>query len=43
MLFIIVTSNAEIIDIQNTNQTYERMLKRDVKYSFVIDMKSLKV
>ena len=31
----------EIIPIQKINEAYERMLKSDVKYRFVIDMKSL--
>jgi len=30
-----------MIPIQQINQAYERMLKGDVKYRFVIDMKSL--
>ncbi|HLS94025.1 NAD(P)-dependent alcohol dehydrogenase [Sphingobacterium allocomposti] len=37
-----ITSDVEIINIQEINQAYERMLKGDVKYRFVIDMKSLK-
>jgi len=37
-----ITSDIEMIDIQDINQAYERMLKSDVKYRFVIDMKSLK-
>lgn len=37
-----ITSDIEVIDIQNINDAYERMLKSDVKYRFVIDMKSLK-
>ncbi len=32
----------EIIPIQKINEAYERMLKGDVKYRFVIDMASLK-
>ncbi len=32
----------EIIPIQKVNEAYERMLKSDVKYRFVIDMSSLK-
>ena len=31
-----------MIDMQNINEAYERMLKSDVKYRFVIDLKSLK-
>src|SRR5690606_41705755 len=37
-----ITSDVEIINIQEINQAYERMLKGDVKYRFVIDMKSHK-
>lgn len=37
-----ITSDVEIINIQDINQAYERMLNSDVKYRFVIDMKSLK-
>ena len=37
-----ITSDIEMIDIQNINQAYERMQKSDVKYRFVIDMASLK-
>jgi uncharacterized zinc-type alcohol dehydrogenase-like protein len=37
-----ITSDIELIDIQDINQAYERMLKSDVKYRFVIDMASLK-
>ncbi|MDY7577832.1 NAD(P)-dependent alcohol dehydrogenase [Herbaspirillum sp. RTI4] len=36
-----ITSDIELIDIQDINQAYERMLKSDVKYRFVIDMASL--
>jgi uncharacterized zinc-type alcohol dehydrogenase-like protein len=35
-------SDIEIIPIQQINQAYERLLKSDVKYRFVIDMSSLK-
>ena len=38
-----ITSDIEIIKIQDINKAYERMLKSDVHYRFVIDMKSLKV
>jgi len=34
-------SEVEMIDMQNINEAFERMLKSDVKYRFVIDMKSL--
>ncbi len=37
-----IVSDVEMIDIQEINEAYERMLKSDVKYRFVIDMKSLK-
>ena len=37
-----ITSDVEVINIQDINQAYERMLKSDVKYRFVIDMASLK-
>ncbi|MBX7144041.1 MAG: NAD(P)-dependent alcohol dehydrogenase [Oligoflexia bacterium] len=36
-----ITSDVEIIPIQKINQAYERMLKSDVRFRFVIDMKSL--
>jgi uncharacterized zinc-type alcohol dehydrogenase-like protein len=36
-----ITSDVEIIPIQKINEAYERMLKGDVKYRFVIDMASL--
>jgi uncharacterized zinc-type alcohol dehydrogenase-like protein len=38
-----ITSEIEVINIQTINEAYERMLKSDVHYRFVIDMKSLKV
>jgi uncharacterized zinc-type alcohol dehydrogenase-like protein len=31
----------EVIPIQNIDQAYERMLKGDVRYRFVIDMATL--
>ena len=37
-----ITSDIEIIPIQQINAAYERMLKSDVKYRFVIDLASLK-
>ena len=37
-----IVSEIEMIDIQGINEAYERMLKGDVKYRFVIDMASLK-
>lgn len=36
-----IVSDIEMIPIQNINEAYERMIKSDVKYRFVIDMKSL--
>ncbi|MFT6465245.1 NAD(P)-dependent alcohol dehydrogenase [Halopseudomonas sp.] len=38
-----IVSDVEMIDIKNINEAYERMLKSDVKYRFVIDMATLKV
>ncbi|GLS05436.1 NADP-dependent alcohol dehydrogenase [Chitiniphilus shinanonensis] len=37
-----ITSDIELIRMQEINDAYERMLKSDVKYRFVIDMASLK-
>jgi uncharacterized zinc-type alcohol dehydrogenase-like protein len=37
-----ITSDIEKIKIQQINEAYERLLKGDVKYRFVIDMASLK-
>ena len=37
-----ITSDIELIRIQDINEAYERMLRSDVKYRFVIDMASLK-
>lgn len=37
-----VLSDIELIPIQKINEAYERMIKSDVKYRFVIDMSSLK-
>lgn len=36
-----IVSDVEVIKIQEINEAYERMLKSDVKYRFVIDLKSL--
>jgi uncharacterized zinc-type alcohol dehydrogenase-like protein len=36
-----ITSDIEMIKIQQINQAYDRLLKSDVKYRFVIDMASL--
>jgi alcohol dehydrogenase (NADP+) len=37
-----ITSDIELVPIQQINQAYERLLKGDVKYRFVIDMESLR-
>lgn len=37
-----IVSEIDMINIQDINDAYERMLKSDVKYRFVIDMASLK-
>jgi alcohol dehydrogenase (NADP+) len=37
-----IVADVEIIPMQAINEAYERMLKNDVKYRFVIDMASLK-
>jgi uncharacterized zinc-type alcohol dehydrogenase-like protein len=37
-----ISCDIEMIDIQQINQAYERMLKSDVRYRFVIDIASLK-
>jgi uncharacterized zinc-type alcohol dehydrogenase-like protein len=37
-----IVSDIELIPIQKINEAYTRMLKGDVRYRFVIDMKSLK-
>ncbi len=37
-----ITAEVEVIPIQKINEAFERMLKQDVKYRFVIDMSSLK-
>ncbi len=37
-----IVSTIELIGMQDINDTYERMLKSDVRYRFVIDMASLK-
>jgi uncharacterized zinc-type alcohol dehydrogenase-like protein len=33
-----ITSDIELIKINEINQAYERMIKSDVKYRFVIDV-----
>ncbi len=37
-----ITCDVEMIDIQNINEAYEKVINGDVKYRFVIDMMSLK-
>jgi len=37
-----IVSEIELIPIQKINEAWERMLKQDVKYRFVVDMASLK-
>ena len=37
-----IVSDVEMIKIQDVNTAYERLLKNDVRYRFVIDMASLK-
>ena len=36
-----ITSDVEVIPIQKINEAYERTIKGDVRYRFVIDMKTL--
>jgi alcohol dehydrogenase (NADP+) len=36
-----IVSDIELINIKDINEAYERMLKGDVRYRFVIDMKTL--
>jgi alcohol dehydrogenase (NADP+) len=36
-----LTSDVEVIPIEQINEAYERTVKSDVRYRFVIDMKSL--
>jgi alcohol dehydrogenase (NADP+) len=37
-----IVSDVEVIPMQQINQAFDRMLKGDVRYRFVIDMASLK-
>jgi uncharacterized zinc-type alcohol dehydrogenase-like protein len=37
-----ITADIEMIDMNEVNEAYERMIKGDVKYRFVIDMATLK-
>lgn len=36
-----IVSDVEVINVQQVNEAYERLLKGDVKYRFVIDMSTL--
>jgi len=36
-----ITADVELINMADINAAYERMLKSDVKYRFVIDMATL--
>jgi uncharacterized zinc-type alcohol dehydrogenase-like protein len=36
-----ITSDIELIPMQKINEAYERLIKSDVKYRFVIDMATL--
>ncbi len=36
-----IVSDVEVIPVQQINEAYERMLRNDVRYRFVIDMKTL--
>ena len=36
-----IVSDVEVIPIQRINEAYERLLRSDVKYRFVIDLASL--
>jgi uncharacterized zinc-type alcohol dehydrogenase-like protein len=37
-----VLADVEVIPIQKVDEAYERMLRSDVRYRFVIDLSSLK-
>ena len=36
-----IVSDIELIPVQEVNAAYERMVKGDVEYRFVLDMKTL--
>jgi uncharacterized zinc-type alcohol dehydrogenase-like protein len=36
-----IESDVEVIPIQNVNEAYERVLRGDVRYRFVIDISTL--
>ena len=37
-----IVADIELVNIQDVNEAYERVMHSDVKYRFVIDMASLK-
>ena len=37
-----IVSDIEVVRMQDVNDAYERVVRSDVKYRFVIDMASLK-
>jgi uncharacterized zinc-type alcohol dehydrogenase-like protein len=37
-----ITADVEVIPMQRINEAYDRLLKSDVKYRFVIDIASLR-
>ena len=37
-----IVSDVEVIPMHSVNEAYERLLKNDVRYRFVIDMASLR-
>jgi uncharacterized zinc-type alcohol dehydrogenase-like protein len=37
-----IVSDIEVIPIQKINEAYERMVRNDVRYRFVIDIASLR-
>jgi uncharacterized zinc-type alcohol dehydrogenase-like protein len=37
-----IVSDIELIPIQKINEAWDRLLKQDVRYRFVIDMASIK-
>jgi uncharacterized zinc-type alcohol dehydrogenase-like protein len=36
-----IAADVEVISIQQINEAYERMIRNDVRYRFVIDMSTL--
>jgi len=36
-----ITSDVEVVPVQQVNVAYERMLKNDVRYRFVLDLATL--